>query len=841
MQGRFISIAGILGLCLSFAPARADSPTTAPSRQPVGTMSAIAIDAGAEHSSKPVTLIGRDAHRQLIVTARTLKGEECDLTRSVKYTSQPAGILEVSSSGLLTPLADGNASIEATSADGHVAILPVSVKQFSTSPPINFANQIVPVFTKAGCNGGGCHGKLSGQNGFRLSLLGFEPTEDYEHLVREARGRRLSPAAPEHSLLLLKATNMLPHGGGKRIDVSSDDYKLLVRWIEQGMPVGSAGDPSVASIEVFPKLRTEPLGSEQQLSVIARYTDGTSEDVTRSAVYEASEKEMAAVDPAGHVVFYNQPGTVSVMVRYQGQIGVFQATLPLGAPVENLPPARNFIDELVFKHLRATGMPPSADCDDATFIRRVTIDIAGRLPTVAEATEFVQSTDPTKRDKCIDRLLDSGDYADCFANKWSALLRNQRTAPTYQRGNYLFHEWIRDSLYANKPYDQFVRQILTANGSVTDSPPTEWFRQVTAPTDELEDTAQLFLGTRIQCAKCHHHPYEKWSQKDYYSLAAFFSQVTRAPVEEGEEIVFSRRAAAAATNTKTGQPVKPAGLGAAPADLSPDDDARGALVDWIVAPNNRFFAPALVNRYWKHFFSRGLVEPEDDMRDTNPATNPELLAALASHFVQSHYDMKDLIRTICRSRTYQLSAVPNQYNAQDKQNYSRYYPKRLTAEVLLDSVNTLAQCKGGFEGLPAQTRAVQLPDNSFNVTSYFLTVFGRPESSSACECERSQDASLAQSLHLLNSQDVLAKLNADTARPAALAADPAQSEDQKITELYLLAFSRPPTSDELEFARHYLARQKPDKDGKPQPVSKREAYEDVVWALMNTKEFLFNH
>jgi hypothetical protein len=550
---------------------------------------------------------------------------------------------------------------------------------------------------------------------------------------------------------------------------------------------------------------------------------------------------MAAVDSAGHVTFYNQPGTVSVMVRYQGKIGVFQATLPLGAPVDNLPAPRNFVDELVFKHLRAMGMPPSDLCDDATFIRRVTIDIAGRLPTVTEATEFVKSNDPDKHDKCIDRLLDSGDYADYFANKWSALLRNHRKSPTYQRGNYLFHDWIRDSLYANKPYNQFVREILTASGDVTDSPPTEWYRQVVSPTDELEDTAQLFLGTRIQCAKCHHHPYEKWSQKDYYSLAAFFSQVTRRPAEEGGEVVFARRAAPAATNTKTGQAVKPAGLGQQPSEISPDDDAREALVDWIVAPQNRFFAPALVNRYWKHFFNRGMVEPEDDMRDTNPATNPELLQALASHFVQSHYDLKDLIRTICRSKTYQLSAIPNQYNAQDKQNYSRYYPKRLTAEVLLDSVNTLAQSKGGFEGLPIQTRAVQLPDNSFNVNSYFLTVFGRPESSSACECERSQDASLAQSLHLLNSQDVLAKLSGDQARPALLAADATRDDDQKMRELYLLAFSREPTPEELDFARRYLDRQKPDSSGKLHPVSKREAYEDVVWALMNTKEFLFNH
>jgi hypothetical protein len=421
------------------------------------------------------------------------------------------------------------------------------------------------------------------------------------------------------------------------------------------------------------------------------------------------------------------------------------------------------------------------------------------------------------------------------------MLRNKREGDEQKRGTFAFAEWIRNSFAANKPYDQFVREILTASGDVTDSPPTEWYRQVVAPTDELEDTAQLFLGTRIQCAKCHHHPYEKWSQKDYYSLSAFFSQVTRKPAEPGEEVVFARRASAAATNTKTGQAVKPAGLGATPLDLSPDDDARGALADWVSAPDNRFFAPALVNRYWKHFFNRGLVEPEDDMRETNPATNPELLHALATHFVQSRYDLKELIRTICRSKTYQLSAVPNQYNAQDKQNYSRYYPRRLTAEVLLDSVDTLAESSGGFAGLPSQTRAVQLPDNSFNVDSYFLSVFGRPESSSACECERSQDASLAQSLHLLNSQDVLARLNADKARPALLAADTTRDDNQKIRELYALAFSREPSPDELEFARRYLTREKRDGSGNSHPVSKREAYEDVVWALINTKEFLFNH
>jgi len=813
--------------------------TTEPSSLP----SRLIVQCGPD-AARPIRLIGRDAHQQLLVTATNDSGDSRDYTRLVHYAAQPDGVVQISSTGDVTSLRDGNAVISATT-DADTATIPVTVERYDTSLPINFANQIVPVFTKAGCNSGGCHGKSSGQNGFRLSLLGFEPGEDYEHLVVESRGRRLSPAAPEHSLLLLKATGIVPHGGGKRLDPASDDYKLLARWIQQGTPVGSPSDPSVAGIEVFPAGRTLALGAEQQLLVTARYTDGSTLDVTRSAIYEASDKEMGTVDAGGHVGTFRQPGSFSVMVRYQGKVGTFLATLPLGAPVEHLPPARNFVDDLVFKQLKAMGMPPSEVCDDATFIRRVTLDIAGRLPTPEEVRAFIADADPAKRDRCIDRLLDSPDYADYFANKWSALLRNRRAAPNHQRGNYLFHDWVRDSLYHNRPYDQFVRAILTASGDVTQDPPAEWYRQVVTPTAQLEDTAQLFLGTRIQCAQCHHHPYEKWSQQDYYGLAAFFSQVTRKAAEGGEETIYARRGTPNATNIKTGQPVKPAGLGAAPADISPDDDAREALVDWMVAPDNRFFAPALVNRYWKHFLGRGIVEPEDDMRETNPPTNPELLRGLAQHFTESHYDLKEIVRTICRSSTYQLSAVPNQSNGSDKQYYSRYYPKRLTAEVLLDSIDKVVLSNTSFTGLPAGTRAVQLPDNSFNTTSYFLTVFGRPESSSACECERSQDASLAQSLHLLNSKDILAKISADGSRAAALAA-PAQtssadSDDDKVRQLYLLAYSRQPAPDELELARKYINRQGSGKDGKPQPVNKREAYEDIVWAMINTKEFLFNH
>jgi hypothetical protein len=712
----------------------------------------------------------------------------------------------------------------------------------SNDKPINFANQVVPIFTKAGCNGGGCHGKLAGQNGFRLSLLGFEPTEDYDWLVRESRGRRLSPAAPERSLLLLKATATLPHGGGKRLDPASKDYQLIVGWIAQGMPYGNPSDPVVASIEVLPRERTMPLAGEQQLRVVAHYSDGATEDVTESSLYDVNDKEVGSVSETGRFKTFGQPGEAAVMVRYQGQVAVFRATVPLGAPVDKLPPARNFVDELVFKKLKAVGMPPSDLADDATFLRRATLDIAGRLPTPAESTQFAQDSAPDKRDRLIDRLLDSGDFADYFANKWSALLRNKRALPTHKRGNYLFHDWIRDALARNMPYDQFVRAIVAAAGDTGENPPAVWYRQVITSTAQLEDTAQLFLGTRVQCAQCHHHPYERWSQRDYYSFSAFFSTVARKPgAEAGEEIVFARRGVASAVNKKDGQTVRPAGLGAKPIDLSPDEDPRQALVDWMVAPDNRFFAPALANRYWKHFFNRGLVDPEDDLRQTNPATNPELLDALSHQFIASGFDQKQLIRTICRSSTYQLSSTPNSYTAADKHHYSRYYPKRLPAEVLYDAVQRMANATPAFPDLPAGTRAVQLPDDSFNATSYFLTVFGRPDSSSACECERSSDASLAQSLHLFNSKEIQQKLAAPAGRAAALAAKPATADDQSIRELYALAYARAPEPAELSIALKYVARSTKDKTGQPHPADRQQSYEDLIWAMLNSKEFLFNH
>src|SRR6266850_1109502 len=843
---RFISpcpfLLMVLGSLWGGSPAPAKETAGPDSPGELTRLELFAQPAASAETNQVLRLRGADARQQLLVTANFSTGALRDYTREVSYQASPAGVIQVSKTGRVTPLAEGTATITAKSSE-VTATLAVTIEQFKNVPTVNFPNQIVPIFTKAGCNAGGCHGKSSGQNGFKLSLLGFEPTEDYEHLTMEARGRRIFPAAPDRSLLLQKATATLPHGGGKRLEVDSDDYKLLVRWITQGMPYGKPTDPTVAKIEVFPKERTIPLGGEQQLAVLAYYTDGTTEDVTGSALYEPNDKNLARSDETGHVKVFAQPGDVAVMVRYQARVAVFRASVPLGAPVENLPAAKNFIDELVFKKLKMVGMPASELCDDSTFIRRAGIDIAGRLPTGEETRKFLSDKDPAKREKWIEALLDSTDYADYFANKWSALLRNQRGAPTHTRGTYAFYDWIRDSLLVNKPYDQFAREIVAASGDLSQNPPVTWYRQVNNPNAQLEDTAQLFLGLRLQCAQCHHHPFEKWSQQDYYSFAAFFSQVGRkAGAQPGEEIIYAKRGMATATNKKTKQAVPPAGLGAAPVKLSPDDDPRQALADWMSGKDNPFFAKALVNRYWKHFFNRGLVDPEDDMRETNPPTNPELLQALAKSFIDSHFDLKNLVRTICRSQVYQLSSLPNKFNAVDKQYFSRYYPKRLTAEVLLDAVDEATRSDSKFEGLPAGTRAVQLPDNSFNASSYFLAVFGRPDSSSSRECERSQDASLAQSLHLLNSKDVQDKLTSTNGCAALLAKDTQREDAIKIRELYNTVYSREPDAKELELAMNYLGKQTPAKDEKVEPKpDKQQGYEDIIWALINTKEFLFNH
>ncbi len=773
------------------------------------------------------TLVGRDARLQLLVSM-----DESDATHTVTYSVEPAGIVEVASDALVTPIADGEATVRAEHESGLSAQYLITVTNTGNETPVSFPERIVPVFTKLGCNGGGCHGKAAGQNGFKLSLLGFEPREDFEHLVHESRGRRLTPAMPDQSLLLLKAINASPHGGGQRMQTDSYEYRLLRRWIAQGMPYGSDDTPVVQSIEIVPPQRRLKAAESQQLSVIAQLSDGSTEDVSRAALYESNDPEMAEVTETGRVQLGELIGDVAVMARYQGQVAVFRAIVPMdGAAPDTLPlEPRNVVDTLVFKKLQSLGVPPSPACDDLTFLRRVTLDVTGRLPTLQEIADFEQADSEIRRDAAIERLLDSHDYAEYFANKWNTILRNRQAEGATQYANFAFHEWICDSLESNMPYDDFARQIVAASGTVASHPPVAWYTQVSSTTQRMEDAAQLFLGQRLQCAKCHHHPYEKWSQKDYAQMAAFFTTVAKkAEPDPGEPSFIAGLADATYAHPKTGTPTPAAGLDSQSASNQRDNDARLAFADWMTTPDNPFFARTLVNRYWKHFTGRGLVEPEDDMRVTNPPTNPELLDGLAAAFTQSGYDLKGLIRLITQSRTYQFDSMAAEQNLQDQRNYSRFYPKRMQAEVLLDAIDHVTGTQTPFDPMPAGTRAVALPDAGYS--SYFLKVFGRSESTTACECESSQEPNLAQNLHLLNSTEMQTKLASDTGRAAVLAGDEARQDDEKVAELYRIALGRNPDDSELKSTIGYLA-------NKP---NRREAYEDVVWSLINSKEFLFNH
>jgi hypothetical protein len=783
-----------------------------------------------------IELHGPDSVQQLAVDGLAQQRDRFDLTGAARFESSDPAVAAVDERGFVVPARDGSAVITVR-AKGLTATVPTVVKEFAHGLPVNFANQVVPIFTKVGCNAGNCHGKSSGQNGFRLSLLGFEPSLDYESLVKEGRGRRLFPAAPDASLLLMKATARVPHGGGKRLDRDSHEYRLIRRWISLGMPVGKPTDRTVKEIAIYPGERVLPLGESQQVVVTARYSDGSAEDVTRWAQYQSNETEVAGVEPGGRVDTRRLSGQAAIMARYQGHVAVFRATVPM-APAATKPdteehPIANLIDAAAVKAWNALAIRPSGICSDSEFIRRASLDITGTLPSAAEVKAFMADGSSDKRARLVDRLLEKPEYAAFFAIKWADILRNKREGRAdLQYATFHFHDWIRENLARNIPYDRFVRGILAASGDAETAPPVQWYRKLRETNAFVDDTAQVFLGMRLQCARCHHHPFEKWSQHDYYGFAAFFARVGRKPDLRAQrsgrdiEAIYTLRAGSV-THPKTGETMKPRVLGGQVIEVSSGEDPRQKLVDWMADPKNPFFARALVNRYWAHFFGRGIVEPLDDMRLTNPPSNPELLEGLARTFVQSGYDLKGLIRTICTSRVYGLSSVPNESNAKDRQSFARHYPRRMSAEMLLDAIAQVTGVPTTFDGLPRDTRAIDLPDES--VGSTFLETFGRPRRDTACECERVSDASLGQSLMLLNSADVQAKLAGQGGRVDQLAKDN-QPDAVKINELFWAAFARSPSDHEEKSALAHLA---------GHAANKRLAYEDIIWALINAKEFQF--
>ncbi len=792
-----------------------------------------------------LALGGDDASAQVVVTGTRTDGRLVDLTHSVKFAIADGKSARVSETGRVLPGANGATELVATYGDKSVRV-PLKVEHVGENLPINFANHVVPVFTKLGCNSGGCHGKQSGQNGFRLSLLGFEPDLDYTTLTKESRGRRLFPAAPEQSLFLLKATGAMPHGGGKKLEPASDEYKIVKRWIGAGMPTGTENDPTVTKISVYPESRVLARNTQQQFAAFAHYSDGTVVDITRRAQFETNDPEVATVDGAGLVRTLALSGQAAVMARYQGHVAVFRATVPLGGkPAEFAFAPKTVVDQHTSAKWKELGLVPSELSTDEPFVRRVHLDITGTLPTPKQVRDFLADPAAGKRDKLIDALVETPEYAFYFANKWADVLRvKRRNEPARAAGTFAFHNWIREAIAQDMPYSEFVRSILGATGDETTNPPTVWLKELEKPEQFVDDTAQVFLGQRLACAQCHHHPYEKWSQDDYWGLAAYFGRVGRKEVAKptrdvanannAKSLAYYVKSTGAVLNKRSGKPAAMKPLDGEPVMVGTEDDPRVKLVDWMVDAKNPFFARAVANRYWAHFLGRGIVDPLDDMRVTNPPSNPELLDALAKNLVDNKFSLKALVKTIAKSRTYQLSSVPNEFNKTDKQAYARYYPKRLQAEVLLDAVNQITDSPTQFGSLPkdrhAPKRAIQLPDEAF--TSYFLDVFGRPQRISACECERVSEANLAQALHLLNSDEVQGKIASATGRVTTLTKpDDKRPDAEKVEEIFLWAFGRKPSAEDLRVALAHIAKNE---------KSKRTAYENIVWALLNTKEFQFN-
>jgi hypothetical protein len=692
--------------------------------------------------------------------------------------------------------------------------------------PVDFARDVIPALTKSGCNTGPCHGAFHGRGGFALSLLGFDPQADYQTIVQASRGRRLNLGSPENSLLLLKATGVLAHGGGKRVSIDSPTYRILRDYFVQGCPPPKTDGPRIIALEVKPQNVSLQPGGSVALQVEARWSDGTKRDVTSWALYDAADPHMNEVSSNG-VITARRMGKSSVSVRYLGQVASVAVTTPFGT-IDPFPdfPVSNFIDELVLSEWRRLGVVPAPLATDSDFVRRAFLDVIGTLPTPEEVRRFLGSSEPDKHRKLIDELLERPEYVDYWGLKWGDLLRaHRRYVGTKGLGS--FQAWLRSSLRDNKPLDRLVQELLTSQGNLFANGPVAYYFIDQKPEELAETTAQLFLGVRLQCARCHHHPFEVWGQNDYYGLAAFF---TRLEVREnGDKGRFGGMQILRPVNQETRKlqvPTLPRFLGAAQGLELKDGDLRPPLAEWITSKENPFFARNFANRYWAYLTGRGLVEPIDDMRATNPAGNPALLDALAKDFAKHNFDIKHLVRTICGSRVYRLRAEFAVERDKNGSLFTHRVPRRLPAEVLLDAINQVTGTKETFVGIPPGTRAIALPDPT--IPSTFLMTFSRPQRISTCECGRESAPDLLQALHLLNDAGLQAKIANPKGRLATLLK---QTDNEIAEELYLAAYARRPTAREMQTIMDLIA----------QAPSRQEGWEDVLWTLLNTPEFSFNH
>jgi hypothetical protein len=789
----------------------------------------LADDPGVAIRVDPPTLrlAGPDASYSILVERVLADGRAVDVTHDAEFRSLAPGVVDVSSRGVVFGAGNGAGLVDVFCA-GQKASVSVVVEGSREPRRFNFENDVVPLLGKFGCNSSGCHGKAEGQNGFKLSVFGFDPAADYAALAMEGRGRRMFPAVPEESLFLKKATGAAPHGGGVRIESDSREYALLRDWIAAGLPRGDATDPRVVDLEVQPSERQLAMGSRQQLRAVARYSDDRRVDVTRLARFQSNNDGLAAVDDRGLVTAGSVPGQVAVMASYMGSVAVFQALVPNEQSLADAADwsEHNFIDGLVHQRLRKLNIQPSALADDAEYLRRVYLDVIGTLPTAAEARRFLSDTGADRRERLVDELLARSEFADYWALKWSDLLRVDRTALGH-KGAYAYYHWIHQRVADNTPLDQFAAQIVTAEGPLAEVPQAQLFKVTAKPGETASTISQVFLGVRIACAACHHHPFDRWSQSDYYGMLDYFAPLGQKSSPLGEVVLAS--GGAETRHPRTGELMVAHPLGSAAPLENARGDRRAELAHWLTSPDNPWFARHQANRLWAHFLGRGLVEPIDDVRATNPPSNPALLDALAAYLVEKNFDQRQLIRAITSSRAYGRASRPNDSNARDEMNYSRALLKRMDAEVLLDAVCQATGVGEKFAGVPAGYRAVQLWDS--RASHYFLKLFGRPTRASACQCERNVEPSVAQVLHLLNAPEVSRKLSHPRGTVARLAGA-LNDRDQLVDEMYLTFFSRFPSQRERVVAAEYLDAGASDR---------RAAVEDLAWSMLNSMEFVFNH
>jgi len=712
-------------------------------------------------------------------------------------------------------------------------LLPVALlSPLLAAEKISFVNDIVPIFTKSGCANSNCHGSIRGQSGFKLSLFGYEPELDYQAVTKDSEGRRIDRKSPEQSLIIRKPTFAIPHGGGERFKVGSLEYNAIIEWLQQGAEYDTPGAPRLQKLRVAPEeVLLTGLDSRAKLSVTGEYTDGTTADLSRKVQYTPNDESVLEVSPIGEIR-PQRPGETAIMVRTLGRAIAVRVTVVKQAPMANYPnvPRNNFVDESVFGKLKRLNIIPSPLTGDTEFLRRIYLDTVGVLPTLEETRRFIDSKDAQKRAKLIDQLLERPEYAEVWATKFADLFRvgllDQGT-----KGGRLTYNYLRKSVREDKPYNEFATELLTASGNLNFNPLANFYyvTEFAEPENYATNMSQVFLGVRLECSRCHNHPWEKWTQDDFWGFAAFFARMGVKDTYQNDESQIHLKLKGEVLQPKTKKPVMAKYLDGPTQPEGPDEDVREKLAAWMTAPQNPWFSRAIVNRIMKHYLGRGLVDPVDDFRVTNPATNQALLDELARDFVANGYSLRHTIRLILNSRVYQLSSEPNETNRDDQINYSRYSVKRLMAEQLIDAITGVTGVPERYQGFPVGTRAMSIPRGS---PSYFLTVFGRPRTREVI-CERDAMPAITQTMHLINGDTLQRQITATDSKLSKWLEDPAISNEEIVKRLFLASLVRSPDDREISLVVKSIGDQGVE--------ARRKAFEDTLWALFNSKEFIYNH